>query len=251
MGKPKAAAKAAAQTTRARPEWPRLGDRTAKELFASVEHGCTVEQASERCGLKWATVAQWKRRYPAFRDRLELALESGKQLRQEPSKPERLLPEHLLVPVESGDWPTNLDDKVAESLFDAIECGEPPSVAAEALGLKPNLVWKWRARHKKFAERMQEAVDIGIRVQIDQNVPLSDTAMDRDSAAAAKERREGRKAYREAHRPDQFRTTPFNPNAIQINVGVNFEQELLAARQRAFADRGLITVSTSDEPKNG
>jgi hypothetical protein len=168
-----------------------------------------------------------------------------------PAKKEIKVPEHLLVPVEPGEWPSNLSNEDAERLFEHIENGGLLKEGAELIGVTRSAISQWKKRHGKFAVRMAEAEEIGAYASIEDIAEYAKSIHDRDGAAAAREKRKNMMERLRARFPKLFKTSPFNPAAIQVNVGINFEQELLAARQRAFAERGLtITVDPNERTGN-
>lgn len=128
-----------------------------------------------------------------------------------PEKEPRLVPEHLLVPVDAGQWPTNLDDDTAEKLFDAVECGKTPSEAATDIGMKENTLWKWKERHPAFASRLTEALRIGANVMVDGYRAIK--AVDRDSAAGANIEITKTDRYLLKRFPETFHINPFKAPA--------------------------------------
>jgi hypothetical protein len=140
-----------------------------------------------------------------------------------PAKKEIKVPEHLLVPVEPGEWPSNLSNEDAEKLFEFVEEGGFLKDAAAMLGVKRSTISQWKKRHKQFALRMLEAEEIGAEFLIEDMDEFAKDIYDRDSAAAAKEKRENRMEVVRAKWPQKYRTSPFKPagndDAVTI-VGV-------------------------------
>lgn len=119
-----------------------------------------------------------------------------------------------VVPAETAaviDWPVNLTETVADKLFDIIENGATVKKAAKTLGLKGNTVYRWNIRYARFAERLKEALLIGYDMMLDDYIDIGDTAKDRESAAAARERIGARREHLRAKEPARFNTSPFKP----------------------------------------
>jgi len=151
------------------------------------------------------------------------AAKAAAQTTRAPKKPRTSVPAHLLVPVDAGDWPTNLDDKVAEALFKAMEGGLFLRKAAKACGLESATVRQWKHRHPKFAERLAEAEEIGKQELVEEIDEFSEGVIDRDSAAAAKAKLECRMEALRGRYPQDFKTSPFKPasaGSAEVIVGV-------------------------------
>lgn len=120
-----------------------------------------------------------------------------------------------MVKVEEGprDWPEALDEAKAEGdggLFDLIESGDfTVKTAAKELGIKGATVYQWKKRYPRFAERLDEAVDIGIDMATDGYREI--TAVDRDSAAGAQVKMAALDKYLQRKRPERFHVNPFKP----------------------------------------
>ena len=120
-------------------------------------------------------------------------------------------PQHDTEPVDR-EWPPNLADTDADKLFDAIEGGATVRTAeAETLTVKPGTVYQWKHRYSKFAKRLAEAEVIGNEMILDEIVEISDTAKCRDTAAAAKEKREARMERLRIKDPQKHNISPFKP----------------------------------------
>lgn len=111
----------------------------------------------------------------------------------------------------AADWPLNLPKTVADKLFDIIEDGITIKKAAKQLGLKGNTVYRWNIRYSRFSERLKEALLIGFDMMLDDYIEIGDTAVDRDSAAAARERIAARREHLRAKDPARFNISPFKP----------------------------------------
>lgn len=149
--------------------------------------------------------------------------EAAQTTRARKTAPRTAVPEHLLVPVNPGDWPTNLDDKTAEKLFELVEGGMFVRKAAKQLGLQSGTVRQWKHRHAKFGERLAEAEEIGKQELVEEIDEFGDGAIDRDSAAAAKAKLECRMEALRGRYPQDFKTSPFKPalnGGGEVLVGV-------------------------------
>src|SRR5690606_8255257 len=88
-----------------------------------------------------------------------------------PKKARATKKQALVVQEGPRDWPEALSEAEADKeggLFDLIASGDfTVKTAAKELGLKGATVYQWRKRYARFAERLDEAVDIGIDMATD------------------------------------------------------------------------------------
>lgn len=153
-----------------------------------------------------------------------------------------------VVAVEPPDWPQGLVETEVESFFNALESGDfTVKTAAKRMGRKGQEVYNWAEEYPRFAERLRKAIKIGCLMAEDSLREIA--ANDKNSKIAADVKFTGIDKWLKAKDPEKYHRSPINANAIQVNVGLNFEQELLAARQRAFSERGItITAEPIERP---
>lgn len=153
---------------------------------------------------KAATPSKRARKTPAMATTPATELAAQKTIRE--------IPEHLLVPVNPGEWPTNLDADTAEKLFEAVyDSNGMIEKAAKAVGLKPATVRQWKKRHPRFAESLAEWEEIAAEAAIENMTDFVNGIHDREGAAAAREKRENCMEILRAKFPQRFKTSPFKP----------------------------------------
>lgn len=112
------------------------------------------------------------------------------------------------------DWPPNLNSEKADALFAKLEEGVPKSKAPAMVGLAWRTVFRWMKLHKDFAERVEEAAQIGYQAVVDTFPEIAESARDKESALAAKARVDILDRYLQRTAPHRY-----NVRLLQHSIG--------------------------------
>jgi len=131
-----------------------------------------------------------------------------------------------------------------ETIQDRMLAGEKLKDVLDDMGIAHRLFWDRKRDTPEMGEKIEAAKEGACFYEIEDTREISQGAFDRDSAAAAKVKMDGAFKRAQMLAPKAFRP---ELKATQVSVTLNFEATLLAARERAFAQRGIIIEHDAGE----
>lgn len=129
--------------------------------------------------------------------------------------------------------PSSYSKKIGDAICNRLAVGDSLQKICREMGLDRQKVYGWMRSEPKFLDSYREARELQADTFHDQLVDIADTAVDRDSAAAAKVRVDTRKYVAARQAPRKYGDAP------KTNLNIDLE---------AFSEEQLERVAKGEDP---